>query len=142
MKLNKMTAPMETSGTLPIYCFFRLALLYCKLYPWTLKNSTPEDRHGKKKYKSETPTPSAKKKKQKKKTTMDTQKSPANETLRPIRNASEISASFDWWNGFCILVNNCCCFSRYHARTERDDSSVTLFFVWSINVDPWKRKNC
>lgn len=73
---------------------------------------------------------------------LDTQKLPSNETLRPIRNASEISASFDSWNGFDILVSNGCCFSRYHARTEREDSGASFGFVWSIKVDPWKRKNC
>lgn len=69
---------VEASGK-PVYC---LVLFYCldllalfsKLYPWTLKNLTLEDQTDL----------SAKK-------IIKMQKSPKNETLRPIKNASKVS---------------------------------------------------
>ena len=58
--------PGEAGGGPPIYCF---VLFYClnllvqfdKLYPWTLKHSTPEDQTDRKNDQSETPRPVGKK---------------------------------------------------------------------------------
>ena len=75
-----------------------------KLYPWPLKNSTPENQTIRQQIReSETPSPVDKeirdyeKRKQKK----TKQKTRENETSRPIRNAFEISRSGESVSAFC-----------------------------------------
>ena len=80
---------MEDSGSPPIYCFvsfYRLNLTlvlaqFDKLYPWTLKNSTPEDQMEINYDKFETPLPVG----QKENRVSEAQKSP--------ENAPEVSRS-------------------------------------------------
>lgn len=117
-----MTAPMETSRSLPIYCFFRLALLYCKLLPMNSEKLDPWRPPRKEKIQirdSEIRWQKSKSKQKQKKIdeTRYAKITRKRDFKTGIRNASEISASFDSWNRFCILVSNCCCFSRYHARS-------------------------
>lgn len=61
------------------------------------EKSTAEDPHGKNKTNLRLRDTSAKKqnKKKKQKMSLETQKSPEKETLRPIKSASEIFASFE-----------------------------------------------
>ena len=69
-------------------CLNNLLAQLDKLYPWTLKNSTPEDQRERKDDKSETSRPLGKKIQD-----SETQKSSENATSRHIKNAYEISRS-------------------------------------------------
>ena len=89
---------MKAGRSPPIYCFLLFDCLnplaqFDKMYPCTLKNLTPEDQIEilKKPNKFETLRPISKKTKQNKIWGSEMQKSPQNETSRPIENASKIS---------------------------------------------------